>query len=95
MGHPWEQGQRAPRLPKEGERGAPGDCFPEREREHTERVLAACAEGDYALVLDHSGHFFRHVCGDGARVRAQVLTYAAFPRELYGAEAFAGVGELG
>lgn len=82
-----------PHPSKRGLDGAPvhpEDCFPEREREHTERVLAACAEGDYALVLDHSGHFFRHACADGA-VRGGVLATLHLPRELYGAEAFAGV----
>jgi glycosyltransferase involved in cell wall biosynthesis len=63
----------------------------EREREHTERVLAACAEREYAAVLDHSGHFFRHVCGDGTQLRATMLVTLHLPRELYGAEAFAGV----
>ena len=84
------QGQLPHVSQKKANVGHPEDCFPEREREHTERVLAACAEGGYALVLDHSGHFFRHVCGDGARVRTQVLATLHLPRELYGAEAFAG-----
>lgn len=67
------------------------DGFAEREREHAAQVLAACAGREYALVLDHSGHFFRHVCGDGERVSGAVLTTLHLPRELYGAEAFAGV----
>jgi glycosyltransferase involved in cell wall biosynthesis len=86
--------QQTPLRPRAlGGCGPPGDSddrFPEREREHTERVLAACAEREYALVLDHSGHFFRHVCGDGKRVRGPVLSTLHLPRELYGAEAFAG-----
>jgi glycosyltransferase involved in cell wall biosynthesis len=61
--------------------------FAVREREHAERVVKACAERDYALVLDHSGHFFRHA----ERVRGPVLATLHLPRELYGAEAFAGV----
>jgi glycosyltransferase involved in cell wall biosynthesis len=50
------------RLVVTGSAPTASDGFLECEREHAERVLAACAEGDYALVLDHSGHFFRHVC---------------------------------
>jgi glycosyltransferase involved in cell wall biosynthesis len=61
------------------------DGFAECEREHAERVEAACAERDYAMVLDHSGHFFHHA----ARVRAPVLATLHLPRELYGPEAFA------
>lgn len=55
-----------------------------REREHTERVLAACAAGRYDLVLDHSGHFFRHA----AKVNTQVLATLHLPRSLYPANAF-------
>jgi glycosyltransferase involved in cell wall biosynthesis len=62
------------------------DGFGPREREHAEQVVAACAERDYALVLDHSGHFFRHA----ARVRGPVLATLHLPRELYAAQAFAG-----
>ena len=92
------QGQR-PHPSKRGLDGAPAehtdDRFAEREREHADRVLAACAERDYALVLDHSGQFFRHVCGDGAAVRGAILTTLHLPRELYGAEAFKGVDGSG
>ena len=72
--------------------GAPtaSDAFAECEREHAAQVLAACAEREYALVLDHSGHFFRHVLGNGAAVRGPVLATLHLPRELYGLEAFAG-----
>lgn len=56
----------------------------EREYEHTERVLAACASGKFDMVLDHSGHFFRHA----AEVDTQVLATLHLPRSLYDAEAF-------
>ena len=42
------------------------------------------------MVLDHSGHFFRHAAtGETARVLATLH----LPRELYGAEAFEGLAE--
>jgi glycosyltransferase involved in cell wall biosynthesis len=56
----------------------------EREREHTERVLAACASGRFDLVLDHSGHFFRHA----AKVECHVLATLHLPRVLYPADIF-------
>ena len=65
------------------------DGFAAREQEHAERVVAACASGDFAMVLDHSGHFFRHA----ARVDAQVLATLHLPRELYAAGAFEGVAK--
>jgi glycosyltransferase involved in cell wall biosynthesis len=90
-------------LPAAGAGVATGDApegldgFAQREREHAERVAAACAERDYAVVLDHSGHFFRHVSGhvsgNPARVRGAVLATLHLPRELYGPEAFAGLAE--
>ena len=69
--------------------GHPEDGFAEREREHAARVVAACASGDFAMVLDHSGHFFRHA----ARVDAPVLATLHLPRELYAAGAFEEVAE--
>jgi glycosyltransferase involved in cell wall biosynthesis len=65
------------------------DGLPAREREHTERVVAACAGGEFAMVLDHSGHFFRHA----ARVDAHVLATLHLPRELYAPGAFEGLAE--
>jgi glycosyltransferase involved in cell wall biosynthesis len=73
------------------------DGFAGREREHTERVVAACSAGGVlrrpAMVLDHSGHFFRHVSEYAAQVQAPVLATLHLPRGLYGEEAFAGVAE--
>jgi len=60
------------------------DGIAEREREHTERVLAACASGSFELVLDHSGHFFRHA----AEVNVPVLATLHLPRSLYPEELF-------
>jgi glycosyltransferase involved in cell wall biosynthesis len=60
------------------------DGFAEREREHTERVVEACANSEFSLVLDHSGHFFRHA----SRVRGCVLATLHLPRSLYGEQAF-------
>jgi glycosyltransferase involved in cell wall biosynthesis len=103
-GAPVQGSLRTPHSPKEGGCGPPCD-FAERERQHAERVLAACAEDAYALVLDHSGHFFRHVCSPGAgsgtgntslpAAGAPVLATLHLPRELYGAEAFEGVDGSG
>jgi glycosyltransferase involved in cell wall biosynthesis len=64
-----------------------GDGFEEREREHSERVVAACASGRFDIVLDHSGHFFRHA----ARVNGYVLATLHLPRSLYAEEAFEGL----
>ena len=61
----------------------------EREYEHTERVLAACASGKFDMVLDHSGHFFRHA----AQVDSYVLATLHLPRALYPADAFENVAE--
>jgi glycosyltransferase involved in cell wall biosynthesis len=69
------------------------DGFAEREREHTERVVEACANQDFAMVLDHSGHFFRGVSRNPARVRGCVLATLHLPRELYGKDAFDEVPE--
>jgi glycosyltransferase involved in cell wall biosynthesis len=55
------------------------DGIDEREREHTERVLAACDAGNFDVVLDHSGHFFRHA----AKVNLPVLATLHLPRSLY------------
>jgi glycosyltransferase involved in cell wall biosynthesis len=52
-------------------------------------VVEACASGDFAMVLDHSGHFFRHA----ARVGTKVLATLHLPRELYAAGAFEGLAE--
>ena len=64
-----------------------GDRFEEREREHSERVVTACASGRFDMVLDHSGHFFRHA----ARVGAYVLATLHLPRSLYAEDAFEGL----
>jgi glycosyltransferase involved in cell wall biosynthesis len=71
------------------------DGFAECEREHCERVVAACAEGGYAMVLDHSGHFFRKVSAHAVQVRCPVLATLHLPRELYEADAFAGLAGSG
>jgi glycosyltransferase involved in cell wall biosynthesis len=55
------------------------DGFEEREREHAERIIEACNRNKYSIVLDHSGHFFRHA----ERVDALVLATLHLPRELY------------
>jgi glycosyltransferase involved in cell wall biosynthesis len=65
------------------------DGFAEREREHTERVVEECAKEEFSMVLDHSGHFFRHA----ARVSGCVLATLHLPRALYGEEAFEGLAE--
>ncbi len=65
------------------------DGFAEREREHTERVVEACAKSEFALVLDHSGHFFRHA----ARVKGCVLATLHLPRTLYGEQPFQGLAD--
>jgi glycosyltransferase involved in cell wall biosynthesis len=64
-----------------------GDEFEEREWEHSERVVAACASGRFDTVLDHSGHFFRHA----ARVHGYVLATLHLPRSLYAEGAFEGL----
>lgn len=69
--------------------GHPEDGFAARQREHAERVVKACEREEFAMVLDHSGHFFRHA----ARVNAFVLTTLHLPRELYDAGAFEEVAE--
>jgi len=63
------------------------DGFAEREKEHTERVVAACATENFDIVLDHSGHFFRHA----ARVKGTVLATLHLPRSLYAEDAFDGL----
>jgi glycosyltransferase involved in cell wall biosynthesis len=63
--------------------------FAQREREHAERVVAACAGGKFNVVLDHSGHFFRHA----GRVETTVLATLHLPRELYAADAFEGLAK--
>ncbi len=65
------------------------DGFDEREREHAERVVEACAKSDFSVVLDHSGHFFRHA----ARVKGCVLATLHLPRALYGEQAFEGLAD--
>jgi glycosyltransferase involved in cell wall biosynthesis len=77
------------RLLATGEAPQVRDGFAEREREHTERVVAACADEEFAMVLDHSGHFFRHA----ARVHAPVLATLHLPREFYATGAFEGLAE--
>jgi len=61
-----------------------GDNFSERAHEHAERVILACVSGEFDLVLDHSGHFFRHA----GRVKTPVLATLHLPRELYEAGSF-------
>jgi glycosyltransferase involved in cell wall biosynthesis len=69
------------------------DGFAEREREHTERVVEACANQEFSLVLDHSGHFFRRVSHNAARVRGCVLATLHLPRALYGEQAFENLAD--
>ena len=89
--------QVAGRLLVTGETPRELDGFAEREREHTERVVAACAANDVnrrpAIVLDHSGHFFQHVSEHARQVRMPVLASLHLPRELYAANAFDHVAE--
>jgi glycosyltransferase involved in cell wall biosynthesis len=65
------------------------DGFAEREREHSERVVQLCAKEEFPIVLDHSGHFFRHA----ARVSGCVLATLHLPRTLYGGQAFEGLAD--
>ncbi len=91
VGHPMLPRFRQQRA-NMGDRGVSPhseDRFAEREREHAERVVEACASGEFAMVLDHSGHFFRHA----ARVDTKVLATLHLPRELYAAGAFEGLAE--
>ncbi len=65
------------------------DGFAEREREHSERVVRACAKSKFSLVLDHSGHFFRHA----AQVEGCVLATLHLPRTLYSEQSFQGLAD--
>jgi glycosyltransferase involved in cell wall biosynthesis len=65
------------------------DGFEERQREHEERVVEACASGEFDMVLDHSGHFFRQA----DRVNAYVLATLHLPRSLYEEDAFDRIPE--
>ena len=89
--------QVAGKLLVTGEAPRALDGFAEREREHTQRVVAACAANDVdgrpAMVLDHSGHFFQHVAEFEAQVRMPVLASLHLPRELYAAHAFEYLAE--
>jgi glycosyltransferase involved in cell wall biosynthesis len=67
----------------------PLDSLEARRREHAERVVAVCAERDFAMVLDHSGNFFRHA----ERVRGYVLATLHLPRRFYPADAFEGLAD--
>ena len=86
LGHPQPQ---HPQDSGHTEGGRVLDDFEAREREHAERVVAACRDDKFDLVLDHSGHFFRHA----GRVEAMVLATLHLPRELYAAGAFDRVAE--
>ncbi len=79
------------RLLVTGEAPRELDGFAGREREHTARVVEACASNGYAMVLDHSGHFFQHVSGFATQVRMPVLASLHLPRELYSPDAFDNV----
>jgi len=68
------------------------DDFEEREKEHAERVVEACASGRFDIVLDHSGHFFRHATRVNGYVE-YVLATLHLPRPLYAEEAFDEVPE--
>lgn len=63
------------------------DGFEERRMAHVERVVSACAERDFAMVLDHSGSFFRFA----DRVRGHVLATLHLPRGMYPAGVFDGL----
>jgi len=65
------------------------DGFAGREREHSARVVEACANEEFPVVLDHSGHFFRHA----ARINGCVLATLHLPRELYDEGAFEGLAD--
>jgi len=81
--------QVAGKLVATGEAPQGQDAFGAREREHTQHIIEACIENQYSIVLDHSGHLFRHA----ARVNALVLATLHLPRELYGPEMFEGLTE--
>ena len=63
------------------------DSFEERAKEHTERVVEECARKNFDMILDHSGHFFRHA----GRVEQMVLATLHLPRSLYPADAFRNI----
>ena len=89
--------QVAGRLLVTGEAPRGLDGFAEREREHTARIVEACAANDVnrrpVMVLDHSGHFFSRVSEFASQVRMPVLASLHLPRELYAARAFDRVAE--
>jgi glycosyltransferase involved in cell wall biosynthesis len=60
------------------------DAFAKREQEHAGHTLAAYADGNFELVLDHSGHFFRHA----SRIDGCVLATLHLPRSLYTPDIF-------
>jgi glycosyltransferase involved in cell wall biosynthesis len=79
----------AGKLLATGEAPREEDKFAEREREHTERIVEACVRTQYSMVLDHSGHMFRHA----ERVNAHMLATLHLPRALYEPETFTGLTE--
>jgi glycosyltransferase involved in cell wall biosynthesis len=65
------------------------DAFAQREREHADCVVDACRTGNYALLLDHSGSFFRHA----RQLSVPVLASLHLPRQLYPPETFDTLSE--
>jgi glycosyltransferase involved in cell wall biosynthesis len=63
------------------------DRLEEREREHTGRIVEECSRRDFDIILDHSGHFFRHA----RRVNCRVLATLHQPRSFYAEDAFTDV----
>lgn len=84
-----EGSQVSGRLLNTGRAAQEMDAFAEREREHTGRILRQCAREQFAMILDHSGHFFKHA----AKTTVPVLAALHLPRVLYAADAFDNLAE--
>lgn len=60
------------------------DAFEIREREHSDAIVAFCAQRSFTLLHDKSGHFWQHA----ARVNLPVLATLHLPRSFYPEELF-------
>lgn len=60
------------------------DSLDPREVQHAERIIKLCAERRFALIHDHSGHFWRHA----NRVNVPVFATLHLPRTFYKREMF-------
>lgn len=81
---------RLRRLTRSGELLSTGDppvecdAFENREREHSDAIVAFCAQRPFTLLHDKSGHFWRHA----ARINIPVLATLHLPRSFYPDELF-------